>query len=374
MRSLVFDPHLDTLGGGERYAFAVARLLAQRGDVTIAGHRRPDAARLTRLGFDAPGPIAAMSDAEFTSMSRRVDAVVAVVTRLPPPTCADRSVLVVQFPFPGSPSHHPRRWMARARLLAPYRGVVYSEYVPWLARRWQMDADVVPPPVPAAAAGTSCPAASTGHGEPDDGVGAPIGDGPMILSVGRFFATEHHKRHDALIEAFRSLHRRRPDLHAELVLVGGLSSDAASQRYLDSLRRQATGLPVALLPNAHPATLERLYRRASCLWHAAGLGRPARHPERAEHFGMAVVEAMAHGVVPLVYDDGGLPEIVTDGCGVRWRSVAELVEASVRLLDAPAHRAAVATQARTRAQRYSPEAFAAAFDRVLATAGRSDRR
>ena len=38
-----------------------------------------------------------------------------------------------------------------------------------------------------------------------------------------------------------------------------------------------------------------------------------RHPERFEHFGISVVEAMAAGAVPLVFGAAGPGEIVQDG-------------------------------------------------------------
>jgi glycosyltransferase involved in cell wall biosynthesis len=368
MRSLVFDPHLATLGGGERYAFAVARVLAGTGDVTIAGHRLPDPERLARLGFDAPGPIVAMTDDQFTTASREVDVAVVIASRLPPATFAARSVLVVQFPFPGSAIHHPTRWATRRRLLRRYDGIVYSDFVrSWLARRWKMEATVVPPPV-APASGSDremTPSATTAPAGPRSRDQPSSTGHPVLLAVGRFFASEHHKRHDVLIQAFSELTRRRPDLGAELVLIGGAGSDARSRRYVGDLQRRAAGLDVSIEVDADQATLDAAYRRATLFWHAAGFERPRRCPERAEHFGMVVVEAMAYGVPPLVFDDGGLSELVDDDCGVRWRSVGALVDASIALLDDPARRACLADTARQYSSRFSPEVFQSRLQRVL---------
>ncbi len=53
--------------------------------------------------------------------------------------------------------------------------------------------------------------------------------------------------------------------------------------------------------DAPGAELADLYARASIFWHAAGLGEDAEDdPNRMEHFGISIVEAMSAGAVPVV--------------------------------------------------------------------------
>ena len=47
---------------------------------------------------------------------------------------------------------------------------------------------------------------------------------------------------------------------------------------------------------------------------------------------MSTVEAMSHGVVPLVFADGGQLEVVTDDWGRLWRTPEELVRQTVELV------------------------------------------
>jgi glycosyltransferase involved in cell wall biosynthesis len=102
-----------------------------------------------------------------------------------------------------------------------------------------------------------------------------------------------------------------------------------------------------------------LYARASLFWHAAGFGQDAdRHPERLEHFGIATVEAMAHGAVPLVFPEGGSAELVEDGVTGRWwRSPEELAVRTRELISGDGERERLAAAARSASERYSADRF-----------------
>ena len=162
----------------------------------------------------------------------------------------------------------------------------------WVRRLWQRGSTVLHPPV------TPMP-----RGE----------KAPMILSVGRFFlpGTGHNKKQVEMVEAFRRLCERGVS-GWEYHLVGGCAPEHAA--YLDQIRAAADRLPVVLHPDATGTELSALYGRASIFWHAAGLDEDIeRHPDRYEHFGIATVEAMSAGAVPVVIDAAGQIEIVEQG-------------------------------------------------------------
>ncbi len=87
---------------------------------------------------------------------------------------------------------------------------------------------------------------------------------------------------------------------------GSAERSGRGVRYLRVIRALAEGLDVDVRPDVDRPTLRRLRGEASIFWHAAGFGEDLeRDPNRAEHFGIVTVEAMAAGCVPVVFDAGG---------------------------------------------------------------------
>ncbi|MGH9066764.1 MAG: glycosyltransferase [Acidimicrobiales bacterium] len=346
--TLLYDPYLASLGGGERYAFALASAASADGPVTVAGPSTPSPEDLVRLGFPAL-PICTLAPWRYTRASRRYDRVLRLANHLPPAApLPGRSWLIVQFPFSAFTFRHPARTVQRSRQLDGYRCVVYSDFVlRHLQRRWGVDATVLAPPV------------EPGHYH--EGTKEPL-----ILAVGRFFPGEHTKRHDTLIEAHRSL---PPDVAARwpLVLLGCADDSPSTADYIRDLRTQATGANVSFALNASAATLSSLYRRASLFWHATGYGRHPESPERAEHFGISTVEAMSWGAVPLAYRDGGTIETVDPRCGVLWQTPEELAAATAALVADAYRRRAMASAGAIAAWAWRPERFAAQARELLSS-------
>lgn len=79
-------------------------------------------------------------------------------------------------------------------------------------------------------------------------------------------------------------------------------------------RTLARDLPVTFHVNASPNQIAALYWDAAIYCYGTGLGAAlATEPYAAEHFRVAVVEAMSAGCVPLALNAGGPREIVTVG-------------------------------------------------------------
>ena len=224
----------------------------------------------------------------------------------------------------------------------------------WVERRWGVAGEVLHPPARQIPPG------------PKE---------PVILAVGRFFPPElgHSKRQLEMVEGFRRLVARGAAAGWTLHLVGGCKPEEAS--YLERVTTAAEGLPVVLHVDAVGAELDALLAGASVFWHATGLGDDVRrHPERFEHFGIAIAEAMAAGAVPVVLDAAGPREIVRPGVdGFVFRRLDDLVAHTERLIVDGDLRATMSAAAVERGASFSDERFAgrvlAFVDRVAGAAG-----
>ena len=134
-----------------------------------------------------------------------------------------------------------------------------------------------------------------------------------IVSIGRFAATGHVKKHREMVDAFRLMRERHPHTHDwRLVLIGSINETTpAHVQYLAKLREASADLPVDILDNVANDVLSERLGKAALYWHMTGVGEdPERSPEKFEHFGMAIVEAATSGCWPIVMDVGGPKEIV----------------------------------------------------------------
>ncbi|OWY60875.1 hypothetical protein B7486_66820, partial [cyanobacterium TDX16] len=247
----------------------------------------------------------------------RADRLTVVQSPHPPRlTAARHAAVLVDFPL--TPVDGP---LDRVRLGRYQRVVANSPFTAtWVRRRWGRGAEVLPPLV--------LPV-------------APLPKEPVILVVGRFSGGSRSKGQQALVEAFRRL---GPDVHRDwsLHLVGYVDDPAE----LAAVRAATTDLPVVLHPDAPRDEVEALCGRASICWHACGLGVDGeRHPERLEHFGISVVEAMSAGAAPMVLGAGGPAESV-QGVMPTWHDLDDLVCQTLDLLSSPSTLSGASERAR----------------------------
>lgn len=134
----------------------------------------------------------------------------------------------------------------------------------------------------------------------------------IILSVGRFFGHLHSKNHEQIIQSFNRL-KNTILKEYKLVLVGGLKNE--DKQYYDKLfNRIKDDKNIILGPNISFEKLLELYRKASIFWHFAGFGVDENeHPERVEHLGITPLEAMASGCATFCYNAGGPKEFIING-------------------------------------------------------------
>lgn len=217
----------------------------------------------------------------------------------------------------------------------------------WIWRYWHRSSEVLYPPI-----------------DVERFAPAPMKE-TKIVSIGRFFAGQHNKKHQEMIRAFKQLCQHVDNW--ELHLVGGRMSGPEHEAYLESVRRAAERYPVYIHTDIPYNDLVDLLARSAIYWHASGYGEsPTRNPERLEHFGITTVEAMAAGCVPVVINVGGQPEVVQHGHqGFLWRSLDELVNYTLRLIREPTLREQMAQEARSRSAAFSKQRFHERLNRLL---------
>jgi hypothetical protein len=196
----------------------------------------------------------------------------------------------------------------------------------------------------------------------------------LIVAIGRFFDQKsgHSKQQLELVRAFRGLVERGLS-GWRFVLIGGCNGP--DREYAMAVRREARGLPIEVHLNAPGSFLDEQIGKATFLWHAAGLGADLQaHPDRAEHFGIAPIEAMSAGVVPLVFAAAGPTEVVRHGVdGLHFHSADELVAQTLDLIADGPRRERLAAAAIQRAHGYDGAHFEAhvrdLVAKVVAAAG-----
>jgi glycosyltransferase involved in cell wall biosynthesis len=185
----------------------------------------------------------------------------------------------------------------------------------------------------------------------------------VILSVGRFSQLQQSKRQDVLVDVFKEVSCKLKTW--KLVLIGG--SEVGDDGFVKYLRQEAEGYPIEILENLPFSEVRKFYARAKIFWSAAGYGIDENEePERVEHFGITVVEAMAAGCIPVVQKKGGHKEIVKEGeNGFLWEGKAELLEKTVMLAQKDDMRRKISKKGGEDAKKFSQERFEEEFLKLI---------
>jgi glycosyltransferase involved in cell wall biosynthesis len=186
----------------------------------------------------------------------------------------------------------------------------------------------------------------------------------QILHIGRFFVGGHNKKQLELITLFKKLVDRGVT-DWEFHLVGGVAEGSQHSGYVDELKKASKGYPIVFHLNASSEELVEVANTSKLYWHGTGFGEKTMEPMNMEHFGLTTVEAMAAGCVPLVYNTGGQPEIVTAESGYLWNTGSELLEKTEYLINNPKILAEFSSAAHRRSLVFSFNAFLHSFTNIL---------
>lgn len=341
-KAALFDPYLDTLGGGERYMMTVAYHLSRLGFQTDVFWPDKDIRKKLeeRLGLDLSNINFVNFNPQKTnfldklSIFRNYDFLFYLSDGSIPFLSARKNVLHFQVPFHdiGGSS-----LLNRIKLRKIDKIICNSEFTKnVIDKEYKVNSIVIYPPVDVAAF-------------------KPLKKENIILSVGRFTDLLHNKRQDVLVDAFKKM--MRDGLEGWQLIVAG--SDQEGKSLTEKLKKEARNYPIKIITNPRFNQLKRLYRIAKIFWAAAGFDIDENEePEKVEHFGITSVEAMSAGLVPVVINKGGQPEIVSEGQnGLLWNSVNELIKKTLSLIDNHKEWLRLSKAAQKRADYFSQKRF-----------------
>jgi len=372
-KAAIYDPYLDTLGGGERYCLTVAEILLTNGwqvDLFWSGDPKlidlaqtrfglkldglnivPDIFGITNTNIDATEgqPLTKYIShhrhhqsffKKFTE-TRKYDFCFYLSDGSIPFLFSKKNIFHTQVPFTFK-QNFKDRILSILKSLFINRVVYNSAFTASLTPPNLLSkTTVIYPPVDVEAMDASQPKQN------------------IILSVGRFDNILNSKKQDILINVFSQFVAQNPNTDWKLILMGGSLQSESNNHYLIHLKSLAQNLPIEFIVNPDYTELKQVYATSKIYWHAAGYGVDhSQHPELCEHFGMTPVEAMASGLIPILVNKGGLPEIVTDGVnGYLWDEPSDLLAKTQLIINTPVEFSKMQQQAIESSKKFGKSVF-----------------
>ncbi len=183
----------------------------------------------------------------------------------------------------------------------------------------------------------------------------------LILSVGRWFSPsggKHCKRQDFLVKTFKKLCDQGLT-GWRLKLIGPIDPGKDNLDYYSRVKKLSQSYPIEILTQTSFESLVKAYGQAKIYWHATGYGADElTNPQAMEHFGIATIEAMAAGAVPVVIKKGGQTEVVNHAVnGLLWENQRRLMKQTLSLISDEPLRQKLGQAAQRRAKDFSVGKF-----------------
>jgi glycosyltransferase involved in cell wall biosynthesis len=314
-KAFFYDQYLNTIGGGERYTFTLADyLLKNNWDVVIFDGNK-EAVNKLKQRFDLDLEKAELMDLPQSAIRRweltkNADLFFWVSDGSVPLLFSKNNILHFQVPFHKT---NGKSLFNMLKLKFIHHVVCNSEFTKgFIDKEYGVESKVIYPPIDTSSFNSAMKEKT-------------------ILTVGRFSKLLQAKRQDVLINAFKLMVDN--GLKGWKLQLAG-STDVGGLEYLMELKESAKNYPVEFFENCSFDEVIKLYSKAKIFWYAGGYGiNEENEPEKTEHFGMTIVEAMASGCIPFVVPKGGIRETVNDKIsGFYYDNINELQELTKELM------------------------------------------
>jgi GT2 family glycosyltransferase/glycosyltransferase involved in cell wall biosynthesis/tetratricopeptide (TPR) repeat protein len=303
----VYSPFDIRVGGGERYILSVASGLSDKYEVWFLTQQRISRARLSHTLEDLaikPGRFH-YAKLEDTANWPRPDLYFVMGNEIEPPTSGfgKRNIFHIQFPFPIHYTGH----FSIERVTQYDAFVVNSEFTAYNVAKAMLNYKVPSIPVHI----LNPPVSMRTCKEQDLNLNRMCDDAGYlkIVNVGRYIVRGHNKRQDIVMDIAEECYRL--GLPVSFEFYGGLGVEEENTKYFSELSDRGSRIKAKVHANVSRSIIENALNTACIYIHPCGLGYyPGSSPEKLEHFGITIVEAMSRGCIPLVYDQGGPAEII----------------------------------------------------------------
>jgi glycosyltransferase involved in cell wall biosynthesis len=341
MKAAVYNPYLDSLGGGERYTSSFAKVLKEIGysvdmqwkDTSIKDKLEK------RFGLDLSG----INRTPDIKRGDAYDLCFWLSDGSIPLLRARKNILHFQFPFKDVGG---KSLLNKMKLFRVSKIVCNSYFTKgFIDKEYGVSSDVIYPPV-------------------DVDLIKPKRKENIILYVGRFSQLEQAKNQHVLIQAFKSFYKRGYN-DWKLILAGGVEVGVGD--YIKKLEKNARGYPINIIRSPKLDSLKSLYGKAKFFWSAVGFGvNEDKQPQKVEHFGISLVEAMSAGSTVVAYNAGGYKEIIADGRnGYLWNKKSQLVNKTIDLIGSKSLMNKISKKAQIDSKIYEYERFATQVEEII---------
>jgi glycosyltransferase involved in cell wall biosynthesis len=296
-RVALYDPYLDTLGGGEKHILSILEVLAEQGfEINIFWNINLSEEIKERFGFRYIDKVKFLPDIFKTKSSslktsrtlQTFDYFFYVTDGSYFLSGAKKNFVFCMVP---DKKLYNLNLLNRAKLWN-YKFISNSPFTTKWLQKWDIKPTTITPYI-----------------NDQLFVDNKIKKEKIILSVGRFYPQLHSKNHEMIINAFKKLKMVKEFSSYRLVLAGGLKNEDKS--YLIKLKELAKDDPTIIFKtNISHDELYKLYKLSNYFWHFTGYGVDENiNPEKVEHLGITPLEAMASGCLTFCYKAGG-PEML----------------------------------------------------------------
>lgn len=344
MKAAIFNPYLDTLGGGERYTLSFAKVLAEKGYKVDIEWNSPQILKTLekRFGINlgSEGNIRVVNSIE---KGDGYDLCFWVSDGSIPSLRARKNFLHFQVPFHDVAG---QSLINKMKLFRINQVICNSEFTKsFIDKEFGTKSVVIYPPVDTLSIKTKRKE-------------------NIILYVGRFSGLLQNKNQDLLIKNFKKLVDRGLS-GWKLVLAGGVEIGVGET--INEMRKVIGNYPIEIIESPSFKDLKDLYGKSRIFWSASGFGEDeTKQPEKVEHFGITIVEAMSAGVVPVICNVGGHKEVVIrDESGFLWNNESQLLRYTEKVISDKGLLRKISLAAISRSHEFSYEKFESNIGKIL---------